>query len=324
MTRMTRFSAAWLAALLAVAPLSGSAPTIDRIQQLLGIADFRACVTAANLPNPHALPQFILIQDVHNHPEVQLHIASLILYGYRHWGARKVFVEGAISRVDLSVFHRIPEATRTALLHRMLRQGDLSGPEMAAELVGEVEWSNPPVSPFQLIGIEDPTLYRQNLEAYQDVQRRQKNALQKLELIRGLQNDVGIGRHTRLARQLDRTEDLVRLKVTPMEYAAFLHARNATPSVPEVDAAIGAAERFYRLVDLRSRTFLQQAAKKVPASAGPRIIVVGGFHTDAMAEQLRRENKTFVVLTPRVTRSGYEELYEKHLAQSILEVASSH
>ena len=148
------------------------------VQLALSIPGSLAYVTDAFFPHdPSAPPDYILIQDVHRHPEVQAHIADLILHGYEQWGVRKVFLEGAFTTLDLSVFHRVPNKTRPLLLERLIRDGDISGPELAAVTVNEREWCDPPVSPFQLFGMEDPKLYRQNVRAYEVVIEKRSRAL---------------------------------------------------------------------------------------------------------------------------------------------------
>src|SRR4029077_20486961 len=52
-------------------------------------------VDVSSQPWAGPAPEYILIQDVHRHPKVQSQVASLIEYGYDHWDARKVFLEGA-------------------------------------------------------------------------------------------------------------------------------------------------------------------------------------------------------------------------------------
>jgi len=292
-------------------------PALLQVQNALGLSDSLAHVTDAYLPSPRALPNFILVQDVHNHPEVQSHIASIIVYGYQHWGVKKVFLEGAVSHVDLSVFHRLPSATRTLLLNRLVEEGNLSGPEMAAVIVMEMEWTNPPVCPFELLGLEDGKLYRQNLEAYRQVLAGREQALHELEGIRRLQTSLRINGSSILALQLDRTEALIRLKLTPVQYQEYVKDRAAIPSSPALTPVVRAAEKFYTLVQLRSLFFLQQARSKVPASPGPRILVVGGFHTALMASHLRAEDRSFIVLTPHITQSGYEPLYERRMTESV-------
>ncbi len=122
-------------------------------QERLGIPENLARVTDAHWLSPQSPPRFILIQDVHCYPQVQSRIASLIVHGYQEWGVRKVFVEGAFTPLDFTVFHRIPNKTKPLLMERLLKDGELSGPEVAAVLIMEREWRDPPVSPFQTFGM---------------------------------------------------------------------------------------------------------------------------------------------------------------------------
>lgn len=290
---------------------------LTEVQMSLGISPKIARVSDASVYPPNALPDYVLIQDVHKHPEVQSHIAAAILHGYDHWGVRKVFLEGAVNTVDLTVFHRLPDETRNILLSRLINAGDLSGPEMAAVMMMEREWRNPPVSPFQLVGIENAKMYRDNLSAYYDVQANRERALYKLTEIRRLQASLQMDKNSLMMRQLDRTEALLKLKLSPAEYDEYCQSRIAIPSSPELDPTLQAAERFYRLVQLRSEVFLDQAQRKFPAGAGPRVLVVGGFHTLRMASYLRARGRTFVVLTPNITQGGSDELYERRLMETI-------
>ncbi len=303
--------------------LAGSSPgrptnsTLEAVQRFLVISSTLAHVTDVSLPSGNKMPEYIVIQDVHKHPEVQSCIAALILEGYHRWGIRTVFLEGAFTGVDVSLFHRLPDQTRAVLLSRLVKAGDLSGPEWAAILLSESEWRNPPQTPFQILGMEDPKVYRENVLAYQEVVSHREEALEEITSIRRMQNGLQLPKSNLLAQQLDRTESLVRLKLTPNEYEAYNKAEEAIPSSPKLDPAIQAAERFYALVQKRSEIFLGEAQKKLPASPGPRVLVVGGFHTPSMTDALRRKGRSFVVLTPHVAEGASEAIYEKHLMESI-------
>ncbi len=288
------------------------------IQQYMGVPESLGHVTDASLPAPMTpgMPDFILIQDVHRHPKVQAQIASLIIHGYNAWGVKKVFLEGAFTSLDLSMFHRVPNKARVLLMERLVRDGDLSGPELAAVQILEREWRNPPVSPFQLFGMEDPSIYRQNVMAYHAVLSKRDRALESLVPIRRLQDSMKFAPSNPLNQQLDRVEALLRLKLTSLEYEAYLSAKAAVPSTPVLDPAIRAAEEFYRLAQLRSQIFLKKATHRVPASTAPRILVVGGFHTAFMAECLRLEGRSFVILAPSVSGDQSDPIYEKRMKET--------
>ncbi len=293
------------------------APELQLAQIRLGIPESLARVTDAHWISTQEPPHYILIQDVHRYPHVQSRIASLIVRGYQDWGVRKVFVEGAFTPIDLSVFHRIPNKTKSFLMERLLKDGEMSGPEVAAVFIMEREWRDPPTSPFQTFGMEDPKLYLENVLAYRSVLAQRDRALEAVSTIRRLHASMNLPERNPMSEQLNRVEALVRLKLTPVEYEAYLKTKAQTPSSPALAPALKAAEEFYRLVQLRSRVFLMEASRKVPASTAPRILVVGGFHTAAMADLMRQANWSFVVLSPVVSAEGNEEpIYEQRMRKT--------
>jgi hypothetical protein len=268
-------------------------------------------------------PDFILIQDVHRNPDVQSRIASLIIYGYRKWGVKKVFMEGAFVPLDLSLFHRIPRQFLPELVKRLVKEGDLSGPEVAAVRIMEHEWSNPPVSPFQLFGMEDPQLYRQNVMAYQTVLARRKRALYDISSLRQKYQILGAPSENSSEQGLDLLEKLLRLKLTPKEHEIFLMYKDVAPSTPGLDSAVEAATEYYRLARLRSRGFLKNALQKAPASPAPRILVVGGFHTDDMAALLRSQHRSFIVVSPVVASSKGDTIYQQRMQDTVLTITDA-
>jgi hypothetical protein len=295
----------------------GSDPReFQRLQEILKIPVAMARVTDASWPDPENFPDYFLIQDVHRHPQVQNQIAALVEQGYEQWGVKKVFLEGAFTALDLSVFHRVPKKTQALLLERLITEGSLSGPELAAVHIMEWEWRNPPVSPFQIFGLEDPGLYRKNVLAYRSVVAGRDRALEALLPIRRLQDTMHLQQPNDLTAQLDRTEELLRLKLTPPEYQAYMKGRASVPSTPALDPVVHAAEEFYQLAERRSLVFLDTAARTVPASSAPRILVVGGFHTAFMAARLRQEGKSFVILSPAVGAAMADDPYEKNLMET--------
>lgn len=288
-------------------------PDADVVDQQLDIPQDLAHIADAHQPVPGALPDFILIQDVHRHAQVQGKIAQLIEYGYDHWGVRRVLMEGAFSKVDLGVFHRLPSETQEKLLGELVGQGKLSGPEWAAVRLMEREWRNPPRSPFQLLGMENPTLYLENLQLFRDVCRDRDPALRELASLQRLQDAMNLPQPNILDTQLRRAKDLLELKLTPADFVLYQSAREAIPESSALQPALREAEAFYGLVNQRSVAFLAEAKRKLPAGQGPRILVVGGFHTAFMAQQLRAQQASFVVLTPQITSGSNRDLYERDL-----------
>ncbi len=275
------------------------------------------------LPSTGRMPDLILIQDVHRNPEVQSRIAALVLHGYKHWGVNKVFVEGAVTSLDLSLFHRIPKKVLPALTRRLVYDADLSGPELAAVQILEKEWSNPPLSPFQVHGLEDPELYRQNVLAYQAVVQSRDRALEDIALLHEQRKAVGYPSTGAGEQGLRLLERLLRLKLTPQEYEIFLMYKDIAPSTPNLNKAVRAALRYYHLARLRSGAFIENTFGKVPASKAPRMVVVGGFHTEDMARYLRHEGRSFIILSPVVSPVPQNSLYEQRMQETVLAVTET-
>jgi hypothetical protein len=285
-------------------------------EESLDVPPQLARITDAS-PDFSGTPDFILIQDVHRHAEAQRQIADIIEYAYDHWGAHRVYMEGAFSQVDLTVFHRLPEDTQKTLLANLVAEGRLSGAEWAAVRLMEREWRNPPVSPFQLEGLENPRLYAQNLKVFKQIAARRAGALMELGSLERLQNRMGLPEPNILRTQLDRARALIELRLTPEDYALYMSANDVIPKSPILTPTLRLAERFYELVNERSAIFLQEANHKLPAGQGPRILVIGGFHTHFIAKELLRQNASFVVLAPKVTAMGNRDAYEKQLLDSV-------
>jgi len=295
-----KFTIGWTSFWLATSAIASG--EFAATQKALGLPSSLATVVDANTTN---LPQYILIQDIHRHPEVQDHIAAILLRGHSKWGLRSVFLEGAFSDID-----PVPLASAAgnrASLTERIRRGDLSGAEMAVAMA--------PHPGLQLKGLEAVDLYKANLAAWESMEKQRDGALRELETIRLLQTTLDVDIAQISAEQLDHLDLLLRLKMKPSEYADYLAARSDIGSSVTLARAIETAETFYRLANERSRIFLQRA--QADASDGPKVLVIGGFHTAAMASALRAQGKTFAVLSPRVTESGYDALYERRLHQSI-------
>jgi len=274
---------------------AGDFPTL---QKTLDIPLSIASVVDANTTT---LPEYILIQDLHRHPEAQANIAALILHASRHWGLTTAYIEGAYAGQPIQ--RHLSEKS----LRSQLEEGILSGAEMAYAMVKPGE--------LRLEGIEDPDVYKENVEAYQAAQDQQSQALQEINTARLLQETLDLSQRQLSSEQLDRLELLARLKLKPAEYARYIEERKSMQRSPALQEALKAAERFYQLANRRSEIFLEQSRLK--PNGERKIFVVGGFHTTEMAEHLRTEGKSFVVLSPHVTRSGYEHLYAERMNETI-------
>src|SRR5437879_471149 len=80
---------------------------LAQAQHSLQIPASIATVTDAEI-HGRKLPEFVLIQDVHRHPEAQHHIADLIVQAHTAWKVGSVFIEGAFDKVNLSGLEGTP------------------------------------------------------------------------------------------------------------------------------------------------------------------------------------------------------------------------
>ncbi len=296
--------------------LSARATGFEELQVRLGVPPLQATVADAWPGSSDTLPDFIVIQDAHRNQEVQSRVAWIILHGYAHWGARKVFVEGAFKPIDLTVFHVLTDREQQDVSDHLIREGSLSGPERAGIQIMEREWRNPPISPFQVIGMEDPPLYVASLNAYKDVLSSRAQAQKQIHELRRLHDTLGLPQGHALRRQLRLISKMIDLRITPSEFELFQMNRQAMPASSALAPALSAAERFYSLADRRSVNFAEEVQRKMPAAPGPRMMVTGGFHTALLAQILRGQNHSYVVFKPNATEPTSDDLYERRLLET--------
>jgi len=238
-----------------------------------------ARITETSAQQVTQLPDIILIQDIHKHPEAQRHIAEVIERFHAAWGIQSVYLEGAFSDVT-------PVGCQEG--ESSMEGGHLTGAEWAACQIG---------SDLHLYGLEDPTLYRLNLIAYHQARRAQEIGLKEW-----LPNE--------------QLQSLLSLRMTPSSYALFEQQKNAVENVSWLhNAGIEAAERFYELALARNNVFIDRLVNSL--ITGPKIVVLGGFHTADLLEKLRQHQKSYVVLSPTVTYAADPDLYAKRLDESI-------
>jgi hypothetical protein len=282
----------WLFSSVAPAAFGASDPAA-RLGVPSGIARW---VDSANLQTGR-LPEFLLIQDIHDHAEAQGQIAALLLYGRHRWGIRRVYLEGLFAGLEARS-NRLEEAPGAAV-----RAGRLSGPELAAEMLGRER--------FRLLGMESRALYERNLQAYQDVRRLQPGALQRLRARR-----IVTGAFDAPSPETDALERLVRLKLTPERYAA-LRSRAPRFQDPVLQQAVTRALDYYAAADARSDAFFQAIDRQALQPDEMTVLVLGGFHTARIAETLRQAGRSFAVLAPRVTAAGDRQGYEDRLEETL-------
>lgn len=118
---------------------------------------------------PQVDPKLILhVQNAHGNYEAQVKIRKLLRYLYETYGFSLFFVEGAVEKLKPEYLRFFPESERNVeLADMMAREGILTGAEFfMVDAPAEV----------QAVGIENPRLYRENYETFQQVFQGQAEA----------------------------------------------------------------------------------------------------------------------------------------------------
>jgi hypothetical protein len=247
-------------------------------------------------------PRFLIIEDLHTLPEAQGRIAALLVFAHHEWGTDQVFVEGAFSDLGPPPFPMFTVARGDRGANELLRQGRLSGAELAAAVLTSERPSGR--MPVRISGMEDPSLYRQNVEAFQTLQGVLPEASASLKNVKGISS---------AKRALFRK--LLELRLTPSDYARVRLLSLPEGTSTSLTVALGAARRFYQIADRRSHCFIRRALRS-PRGAGPTILVTGGFHTPALTKAFRRAGLSYAVLTPRLTQGARPAVYRARLQES--------
>jgi len=118
-------------------------------------------------------PQVVLIQDAHSHYEAQRSLAEILRRLVLAHGLKLVLVEGGVGDVDLSYLREgVPQDRAGEVAETFLKAGKISGEEFLDLTLENDE--------IRLWGLEDPSLYRQNIEAYLNFFKVQRQALEEV------------------------------------------------------------------------------------------------------------------------------------------------
>jgi opacity protein-like surface antigen len=202
--------------------------------------------------------------------------------------------------------HRHPEAQqhiRAMILRAMTRMG-------ANEIFLEGAWTHGQNADYAFLGLEDPDAYRANVAAYEAVEKDRQQALQEIDTAQLFESALDAA-----SPSWSQVKRLIQLRLKPAEYAQYIQHPFRPASDSALARTVEAAELFYEIANQRSDIFLAKA--KEHHLSGPQVLVIGGFHTAGMAEKLRKEGISYVVLAPRVTQGGFEDLYSQGMHQTI-------
>ncbi len=132
----------------------------------LGIPQELASIKEAFLPDTKTenIP-LIHIQSVHAHAETQKKIFALLKFLDEKYGVRALFIEGAGEKLNPDYFKFFDQnQLNVEVAQKLVEKGELTGAELF--LIESQE-------KIPAYGIEDPDLYRDNLESFQIVMSRQ-------------------------------------------------------------------------------------------------------------------------------------------------------
>ncbi len=277
----------------------------------------------------------VMIQDLHANVGVQKNIAAILyrLLEINKVPALIVCVEGASGEGDVSLLRSLPRFIRRAFEAMLLRRAYLTGAELAAtEAAAQWEqsyvvlwdrvksWFRPsrqpgPVSlsPILLWGIDDPELYRKNWRAAKYVDRNRNKALTEIKSTREF---LSGGASPVMKAHLDNVVKLLLLRLQPKEYLDYLKYRSLTPQGSrDYQATIKAAETYYEAAEARSTAMVKNLLARMGKTPGYTALISGGFHTQEMAEQLKKKNIPYLVITPQVKVLDQDEAYKARLRE---------
>ncbi len=243
-----------------------------------------------------------------------------------------VCVEGASGEGDVSLLRSLPGPIRHGFEAFLLHKAYLTGAELAAtEAAADwpqqqvvlwdrfKSWFSGPrrqapvsLSPIRLWGVDDPDLYRKNWHAAKVVD---KQHYQALAYAHGTRSMIGPGTGP-LKKQLDLVVKLLMLRLQPKEYVDYLKGRSLNPQGPAIfQSTVRAAEEYYVAAEERSHAMAQNLLTKMGRTPGYTALVTGGFHTQEIAEQLKKKGLSYVVITPRVEVLDQDEAYRARLRE---------
>jgi hypothetical protein len=268
-------------------------------------------VTETYSPNPSTsgpAPDVILIQNLHVNRSVQFAI-SKILQHLKTQGMMpdRIAVEGETGPVDLTSMQRYPDPLlRKKASDYLVQQGEMPGVMHFAVSDGAVG----------LYGIETDSFYQANLQMFRESYKGRaalRSEIGKIEaVLPGLKRDPEVGRKAAmLEKDLIAVRQLIDNQVIPDEIPATLRqAHEAIAHLPYVRPknqsqnvidSLAASVNFYSLALLRDEEMFKNAmiARELD-NPKTSIIVTGGFHTHAIAQQLKQRGLSYAVITPEV------------------------
>ena len=185
-----------------------------------------------NLKKPGQNGKVIIhIQDIHQNQEAQTNIGKTIVESIKQGEVGLIALEGAFGPIDLTAFQKFKHRTAVQkVANYLLKENKISGPIHALiTMAGK----SPPV-----VGIEDLTHYKANVEAYRKAQRHYNDLSHDLQQqIKELNQRKGrtFNRDLRLYDHRVNDYEEERIKLGP--YVQYLADQHSNKKIPEIITA---------------------------------------------------------------------------------------
>jgi hypothetical protein len=121
------------------------------------------------------------------------------------------------------------------------------------------------------------------------------------QLERSIEDRLAVtGEQKKLAAKTERallTEKLLSFELTPREWIRYQKLQADSMAT---DARLVPFEQFYREADIRSARMLSHLSRQ--PSNGAVALVAGGFHTPEIADLLKSQKRSFIIVSPKITK----------------------
>jgi len=270
-------------------------------------------------------PDVVVVQDLHVNRSVQLAISRILgRLKTQHWLPAKIGVEGAVGPIEVRSMQQVPGVhTRKSAADYLLQQGEMPGDMHFVVTEGEGE----------LYGLETGNVYSSIVDLYRQSYEDRTGLKADLDKLRQaiilLSHDADPQVRANaaiLTTDVDSLATLVDQRIAGNEIKPAL--RRATLALEHlqmilpVDQArdlltpVSAAVNFYMLALMRDGELFKNLLQLRQAEhQTTSVIVIGGFHTPGLIERLKKENLSYVVITPNVHRHTRidEKLYVERM-----------
>jgi hypothetical protein len=236
-------------------------------------------------------PVVFHLQDVHEVEEAQKNLAGLLESFQKQRGISLVGLEGAVGSFGLDFFREGPLESRKKLSDHFLELGYLTGPEVAGIVAETIP---------TLWGIEDLSLYRGHVEAFEQSEAGRTQARQFL---------------TALSNEADRTRETIyspALMALDDHRRAYLsHRESLGDYVPALWSALKSNKKAYPQVALLVKLLAQERTLDFKEVERQRVRLA-----EVLAQRLAPGDLDRLVKASLAYRSGRQTAgaYQKHLA----------